>query len=343
MAVSAGVRRGAARAPLELANARLRVAVDVERGAQIVHLGAPDGENALFRADWEAPLPARRSTGYGSDELDWLSEYRGGWQELFPNAGPGCEVDGTPLPFHGEASAARWDVVEADSDSAVLRVAARLPLVLERRMWLDPDAPVLRLEERVWNGSPLPQAFLWGHHPTFPAAAGTAIDLPGGDVHVDEGFRPEFLDLVPGARGRWPYAPGPSGDVDVSTVPSGAAERYCYVTDLAEAWAAVRRPGGGGLALAWDRAVWPHVWLWLQRHGHDFPWFGRAAIVAVEPHRAFPGDGLAAAASRGQALTLAPGEAAGAWLTAVLLEDGRPVTGVDRDGRVLRNPTGGGS
>jgi hypothetical protein len=290
----------------------------------------------LFEADWEAPLPASRSVGYGSDELDWLSEYRGGWQELFPNAGPACEVQGTPLPFHGEASAARWDVVEAGDERAILRVAARLPLVLERRMTLDPDAPVLHLAERVSNVSPLSQSFLWGHHPTFPAAAGTAIDLPGGDVQVDDGFRPANLDLVPGARGRWPFAPGPSGRVDLSRVPSGAAERYCYVTGVPEAWAAVRRPDGGGLALAWDPAVWPHVWLWLQRHGNEFPWFGRAAILGVEPHRAVPGDGLAAAAARGDALTLAPGEQVETWLTAVLLEDGRPVKGVTREGELTR-------
>jgi galactose mutarotase-like enzyme len=329
----------AAGVTVELASERLRVVVDTERGAQIAHLGAPGGDNVLFAADWDAPLPAGRSTGYGSDELDWLSEYRGGWQELFPNAGPACAVDGTPLPFHGEASVARWDVLEAGADSAVLRVAARLPLVLERRMWLEAEAPVLRLEERVRNVSPLPQSFLWGHHPAFPAVAGTAIDLPGGDVHVDDGFRPSSLDLVPGARGRWPHAE----DVDLSVVPPGPAERYCYVTGLPEAWAAVRGPGGRGLALAWDGAVWPHVWLWLQLGGRDFPWFGRAAVVAVEPQRAFPGDGLAGAIGRGQALTLAPGESLDAWLTAVLLEDERPVSGVTRDGRVTRNPIGGGS
>src|SRR5947207_2504917 len=93
-----------------LSSPSLTVVVDPARGAEIRRIAGTDRHNVLAAYDWEAPVPARRSASYGSSRLDWLSGYRGGWQELFPNAGPECEVDGVPLPFHGEASASRWDV-----------------------------------------------------------------------------------------------------------------------------------------------------------------------------------------------------------------------------------------
>ena len=48
-----------------------------------------------------APLPS--ASGEAS-QTAWLDHYGGGWQELFPNAGAACTVDGRPHPFHGEAS-----------------------------------------------------------------------------------------------------------------------------------------------------------------------------------------------------------------------------------------------
>ena len=95
---------------LRLANPMIEVDVDPERGADILAIRRPGGPNILATYDWRSPLRASRSSSYDDGETDWLSEYRGAWQELFPNAGAECEVMGVPLPFHGEVSTARWDV-----------------------------------------------------------------------------------------------------------------------------------------------------------------------------------------------------------------------------------------
>jgi hypothetical protein len=91
-----------------------------------------------------------------------------------------------------------------------------------------------------------------------------------------------------------------------------------------------------GIALAWDLAAFPHLWLWEQVGGRRFPFFGRARIVALEPVSAWPSDGLARALERGGARWLAAGEATEAWVTLSLFEPtDRAVKGVSRDGRVV--------
>lgn len=56
----------------------------------------------LASYDWPSPIGVTRSVSYGDAKLDWLSEYRSGWQLLVPDANTACEVSGLPLPFHGE-------------------------------------------------------------------------------------------------------------------------------------------------------------------------------------------------------------------------------------------------
>ncbi len=297
----------------------LRVEVAPERGAEIRWVGRPSGENVLAWYDWASPVPASASTTYGTPDLDWLSEYRGGWQELFPNSGDGCTIDGVPLPFHGELSASEWQVVDSSSAALTLKAGTRLPLVVERKMRLAGDGPVLLIEETVVNEGQAPVSFVWGHHPAFDAVPGLRIDLPPGALH-------DAADLD--TRRDWP-------DDQLVEVAS-AAESLHYLPDRPEAWAALRDPRSGrGVAIAWDLAAFPHLWLWREIGGTGFPWYGRARIVALEPQAAWPRDGLTGAVARGQSLELEAGARRETWLTLSLFEaSDRRVTGVDRDGRV---------
>jgi galactose mutarotase-like enzyme len=266
--------------------------------------------------------------------MDFLSEYDGGWHELFPNAGASCEVLGARLPFHGEVARARWEVVSVDATSIELRTPTRLPLVLRRRLFLDGFA--VRVEETVENESAIDVPVIWGHHPVFTARAGMRIDLPAARVRADDGWRPGLLDLEPGGCGVWPMAPSPTGPVDVSVVPDRPVERFCFVDDLAEPWAALRDPVSGvGVGYAFDPAVFRHLWLWLQIGGAEFPWYGRTSYVAIEPHSTGDDGGLADAIARDDALRVPARGQLATWLTIALFDAGdAPVTGVDRAGTV---------
>lgn len=312
---------------LTLENEAIRVEVAPEHGAEIRYIAAGGQRNVLAFYDWDAPIPADRSVSYGSSVLDWCSQYRGGWQELFPNAGPDCVLDDLPLPFHGEVSVSQWDVVAADATSATLRVGARLPLVLERRMSLAPAEPVLRLEETVINCGNSPTPFLWAHHPAFEVVPGLRIDLPPGPIH---------LSTAPDAvAGEWPTLA--DGGEDLSIAGKPPVERLTFLPKR-PGWAALRDPDSSiGVALAWDATVFPHIWLWQQMAGSGFPWYGRAHVVGIEPHSAWPMLGLAELAKRGDAHTLPPAGSLTSWLTiALFAADTRPVTGVTREGKVER-------
>ncbi len=327
---------------LRLAGPRLEVEVDPDRGADIRAIRRPGGPNVLATYAWQTPLRARHSAGYGDPETDWLSEYRGAWQELFPNAGAACEVLGVPLPFHGEVSTARWDVTDHTGDSVTLTTPTRLPLILERRMRLAQDSATLLIEETARLDADMMVPFLWGHHPAFAATAGAHIDMPGGiTVQVADDYAAEHLDLLPGGAGAWPHVPGRAGGmVDVATVGEGPTERLMYLSGFGgdRGWAAIRGVADGlGVALAWDAETFPHAWFWWEIRGPGHPWHGRSRIVAIEPNTAVPSDGLAAAVTRGDAHLLEPGRTHETWLAVSLFDaDARPVRMVARDGSVTR-------
>ena len=321
----------------ELASSTLRVVVDVARGGQLIHIGRVAGPNVLFHEDWDTPKPSSPSSGYGSESLDWLSHYRGGWQVMFPNAGMDCTVDGVPMPLHGEVSVTRPEVRGMGPSWLVLESPTGRRLRLRRRIELDARRPILHIDEQALNDADRPLAVAWGQHPAFQAAAGSRIDLPAGAARSDEAFDHADADLEPGTAGEWPLLPGRDGSsVDLSIVPHGPVERVCYLPDRPEHWAALRDlTSGQGVAMAWDGAVFPHLWLWQQLGGDRFPFFGRARIVALEPVSCWPADGLAAALERSQALTIQSGTSVSAWTTLALFEaSSKPVVGMDQAGLI---------
>ncbi|WP_020111331.1 hypothetical protein [Rhodococcus sp. 114MFTsu3.1] len=327
---------------IHLGNDHIEIELEPEHGAQILSITAAGSTaNALAHYNWRSPTRARDGHRYGDSGTDWLSDYRGGWQELFPNSGAESSVNGIATPFHGEASVSEWDVLERTSTSCSLQVGARTPLTLTRSMRLDDASPCLFLEETVVNDGTEPADFVWGHHPVVPTFDGSRIDLPACTVDV-EPTAPGGLD---GRGGSWPHVPGSSGTtVDLSVVNAEPEHRLTYQHALAEGWVAYRPPAAKntpGIAMAWDLETWPALWLWTLTRTNEFPWFGRASMMGVEPNRAWPFDGLDGARTRGQQLRLDPGAVQTSWLTLRLLTDqfDVPVSFVGRDGTLTRTIT----
>jgi hypothetical protein len=327
---------------ITLQHDHMRVVIDPDLGAEITHISGADGRNLLFYADWRTPARVSESQSYGSQVLDWLSEYRGGWQELFPNAGGAGDVLGTPLPFHGEISRTRWHAeIVQPAQEVVLSAPARLPLVIERRMRLDPSRPILLIEETIRSEADFPVPYIWGHHPAWGAPlteTGAIIDLASAQVHVDAGLDGESVDLQPDSQHIWGQVVNRHGQpVNLSRIPEAPIQRLCYLHDLAEGWYAIRNPKQAlGVALAWDLATFPNLWLWQEiGGGKGMPWYGRGAITALEPASQFPAHGLAAALEAGQAHMLEPGETATTSLTCALFSaTDQVVRGVSIDGQI---------
>ena len=302
---------------IHLRTEHLEVDVDEGRGAEIVRLARPGGMNRLAWIDSDWPLRAGAGGAYYSADLDWLSEHRGGWQEMFPNAGAGCMVDGIPHPVHGEASMVPWQVTDRVGEHQVtLQCHTHTPLTLTRTMRLDPDRPRLEIEEWINNPSDLAFPYAWGHHPAFAAPPGTRLDLRAARYRAEPDLATPEADLPPRCRGAWPWAESPEGNpIDLSTMPDHPAERVLYITQLEEAVARILRPDTGDfLTLRWCADAFPYAWVWINRGATRFPWFGRLNSIAVEPVNVWPADGLAAAVERGQAPVLPSYESRRAWL-----------------------------
>lgn len=299
----------------------LEVTVDERFGGEITSIRS-QGRELLATYDWDSPVGVSRSVGYGDPKLDWLSDYRGGWQLLVPNAGAACVVDGVPLPFHGEWSRTRVTVSGRAADRIVMTAGLRFPLSVEREVSVatGPERVVVRTTVSNRSGGPLP--FVWGEHPAFAVASGDHIDLPPV----------ELFDVDGAPAGRWPTLDGPR---DLAVVDAGpSTESVHYLVGFARGWAAIRRPHVG-VALAWDVADFPAAWLWHEIASPGFPFYGRTSLVAIEPASSWPGTGLAGAIERGQAFVLAPGEQRSTTIGLIPFEpDGRAVTGASVDGTV---------
>ena len=299
---------------LSLSNGLISIKVDEELGGEIRSIKMGKSE-FLADFDWSSPIQSSKSSSYGSAILDWLSEYRGGWQVLFPNAGNENTVMGVPLPFHGEFGRTETTVVSKKKTELVIKAGTRLPLVLTRTYKLLPNKPTLQITQSVSNESDSSIPFIWGEHPAFSLPRGSKINLPTGPILVDANEMGELQDVKPGSTGNWPTVPDRAGgQIDLSVVPEADIERLCYLHDRPEGWAAMQH-GKKVIGLSWDLEAFPHLWFWQEIGGKGFPWFGRAQITAIEPASTWPSFGLEAAITSGQAFYLKPGEVRTAWTT----------------------------
>lgn len=64
-----------------------------------------------------------------------------------------------------------------------------------------------------------------------------------------------------------------------------------YISDFSSGWyALVNQADKLGLAMSWDRTVFPYVWVWREANANmNYPYFGGAYTVAIEPFSNLPG------------------------------------------------------
>jgi galactose mutarotase-like enzyme len=277
----------------------LTLTIAPERGAEARSLEA-GGVELLYQAPWSpAPLPPGPI-----DALPWEQAWRGGWQLLWPNAGAACTVDAVPHGFHGGGSVAEFSVIEQDM-ARVLLGCELGGLVCERGFALR-DGRV-RATASIRNDGAEATSLILVEHLILGgrlAAEGTSIALEGGRVIGQE------WDGTPAAAVQaWPLL----GEEDLSVLPA-TTSRFVVVRELAAGTARVTAPDGLTLDLHFDRAAFPHLWLWEERFGAtQEPWNGEGECLAVEPASVPSTDGLAGAIERGEATELAPGAVFEGW------------------------------
>lgn len=278
-------------AALELGSAGIALTIDPVRGADILSLvHRRTGVDVLFRTPWrehaDAVCAGRTPASLDPDAV-WLEHYRGGWQTLFPNAGPARSVCGAPVPFHGEASVVPWEVDSVSPDAAALHVDLfSVPVRIERTVRL--AGATATVEDRLLNLSGAGLDVDYVQHPAFGG------EFLSGDVWIDTGARRFTSDPGPttdavstGCGYAWPLGPDRLGDTLRGGLPAdgSAGSVFGWLDDFSEHRASiVNRDLGLAADLAWDGERLPYAWFWQELNATaTFPWYQRARVVAIEP------------------------------------------------------------
>jgi hypothetical protein len=279
-------------------NDLLRLTVLPDKGADIYNfIHKPSGIDFLFKAPWELQPPGALPRE-GSGDLEFLWNYEGCWQELFPSANDPCTYRGRPIPFHGEVATLSWEdqVVQADLEEIVVRFSVRCrqtPFRLERLMRLRQGEASLTLAETVINESGEPAHFVWGHHcvvgPPF-LEAGCRLETPAQLIMTIPEMYEQTARLQPGQREPWPTAKVRSdkggGAVDLRQVPGPEQHSHddVYLTDLTAGWVAVTNPRLDlTFSLRWDPAVFRWIITWQPYGGAEAMPLAGAYALGIEP------------------------------------------------------------
>jgi len=321
---------------LWLENDLLRISVLPDKGADIYELiYQPTGVDFLMKTP-SGLKPAGRPS-------DFLENYEGGWQELFPNPGDSViyswggvleEDRRVELPFHGETPLLPWQVITPSGDMDGLEVllgvdCEKTPFRLDRRMRLSQNAPVLEMDGKVTNLSDHAQYFQWGHHIVLGGnflQAGCHLETPASEIITPEVlYEPETALLAPGQSEPWPYGLTRDGGkrADLGDIPGPEARIHddVYLTGLRAGWVDVYNPDLQlRFRMEWDPSVFGCIVNWRPLGGADLPPLTGIYGLGVEPWTSR--FSLSEAIERGVALRLEPHQSLETTLRVVIEEAG---------------------
>jgi hypothetical protein len=314
---------------LRLENELLLVDVLPECGGKIWRLVHKPSGRDLF---WQHP---RIAPGVWSPGTNYDDTFSGGWDELFPNGGPGTHA-GEVYPDHGEYWTRPFDWnVDAEPDRITLHLVAEgavTPTRMERWLTLTAGSPALKIRYRLTHLGGADLDYLWSLHPALPAVPGARLWVPGETGQI---ATPGFGRLADQPVDfQWPLAPGRDGKpIDLSRLPgpeeSVPGYEMVYVTRLREGWFAVVDPASQiGLGLAFDRDLFQNMWIFQSFGG----WRGLRTIV-VEPCTGYPVD-LGEASRSGRCARLQAGQVVETWATAVAIAGRAEIGRIDREGQL---------
>jgi galactose mutarotase-like enzyme len=300
-------------AALWLENEALRVGVLPEKGADIFELiHRPSGIQMLIE------MPGGLKPPSGHPQTEFLENYEGGWQELFPNHGDACEFRGQTLPMHGEVALLPWEaqVIQDNSNETCLHLQVRCqktPFLLERTMRLRAGTAQLEILGRVTNLSDQACEFVWGHHVTLGEAfldGQSRLDIPASTVLTpDVLFEPGTARLAPGQTSPWPNARDrQGGTIDLASLPGRSAHSHddAFLTGLGRGHFTVTSPRRGlRFSLEWNESLFPWIAFWQPYGGAEVAPFTGMYGVGIEPW--ISRFSLTEAVEKGQAKRLAGG------------------------------------
>ncbi len=308
-----------------LENELLRIGVLPGKGTDIIEINYKPLD---LDFSWIAPGGVRNPNSHpataGDATAPFLDNYPGGWQEIFPFGGAPSEVAGARFGQHGEVYASPWDVtIEEDTESSIAVTFSirtrKMPFLIRKTIRMNAGHPSFTIDEHLTNESQVELPVMWGHHITF----GQPFLRPGNDIRFPDGLvtiphpepvAPDGERRIQPTDFRWPHAHTPDGEtLDLSVIPDRQTPSdMLYITEFPEkrAWYEIHdSERGAGCRVEWDRDVMPYLWYWQEFGAHtEYPWYGRAYVVGLEPFSSMPTNGSADAVENGTALLVEGGQ-----------------------------------
>ncbi len=306
-----------------LENEQLRVGILADKGADLFEFNYKPRDMDFA---WLTAKGIQNPTSYLSTSPDpvatFIDYYLGGWQEIFPNAGPPVSYQGALLGQHGEVSNLPWDYQVIEDNEMLVAVkflvkTQKVPFAIEKVVRLRSGERQLEIEETIRNESTVPLHAMWGQHITFGQpflSEGCRITLPAGVSVVphDVPTNPTGRRVKAGTTYSWPTAQSETGEkVDLSVLPPrGTSSEELYLLGFQDGWYEIHNPLHKlGMRVEWDARVMPYMWFW-QEFGatQGYPWYGRHYNVGLELFSSYPDYGLPHAVENNTALSFAPHE-----------------------------------
>ncbi len=284
---------------LVLENETIRLVALVDKGSDIIELRyKPKDIDILWHSPPGYRRPSENDRLLATPETGFLDCYGGGWQDALPAIGSGpTDLHGAKFGLHGETALLPWNVnVEEDGESAraLLNVrGVRYPYLLEKQIVLKKGDDKISITEKLTNTSRQTLEFYWIQHPSFGEpflAPGCVLELPSESkvVNIES---TSASGRVAGGEFDWPVVKSKEGgNLDLSVIPPRdlIAEETTFVR-VKQGWYNLTSPATGlRFRFEWDVSTFPWVWFWQNYGIPDYPYYGDAWNIAVEPATSLP-------------------------------------------------------
>jgi len=247
--------------------------------------------------------------------------------------------------MHGDIQRRNWEFRVEQENAEEVRVhlwteSKVRPFTLEKTITLFRGQSKLYITEKITNQSTLAEPYLWGHHITFGApflSSHSRMDLPVCHVYMRPEIDSATSRLAPVASGTLDAMPGRHGELlDLTYYPKEPSGEMLFIDELQDHWYNVfNEQEGLGFAVAWDRNVFPYLWLWQEyRANQQTPDKDQMYTMALEPQSSNVPI-LANAAAEGKAPIVQAGQSVETWLTVVMHHTSARVKRVTAAGEVI--------
>jgi galactose mutarotase-like enzyme len=327
---------------LVLENDQLKLVLIPEKGSDMVEIvDKRTGHNLLFAS----PFGFRSYSGVSAlpptSDASFLDHYEGGWQDILPNPGYASTHRGASWGLHGETSLLPWEIrVLDESNNAIVELSVmcvRYPIRIRKRIELSQNDSRFCIHEEASNLAEQEVEFGWLQHIVF----GEPLIGPG--MHVDLRAREALTvdlkqsRLQANRQFTWPLAPALAGaSVDLSQAyPSDLRFEDEAMVTMAEPWYAIRNTRLNITAtVSWTQDTYKYLWYWLNIGSLDYPWFGKARNLGLEPCTSIPDTGLAEYVRKRTAMRLKQRESLKSQVVFSVFNTSKPVERVEEDGTI---------